>query len=120
MKKLVFPLLLGCGLGFFSVTARAQTAAYATDTVLPDATLQACVQYALKHYPLVQQALLDERITDRQIKSRLADWYPQVNFDYSYQYYFQLPPVYFNGSFIASGTKNNSTLGLGATQNIFN
>jgi outer membrane protein len=120
MKKIGYLLLLGCSLGFFSVPARAQTAAYATDTVLPDATLQACIQYALKHYPLVQQALLDERITERQIKSRLADWYPQINFDYSYQYNFQLPPVFFGGAFIPNGTKNVSSLGLGATQNIFN
>ena len=38
----------------------------APDT-LTNATLDACVQYALKHYPLMQQALLDEQITDRQI-----------------------------------------------------
>ncbi len=49
-----------------------------SDTLPPVATVDACVQFALKHYPLVQQAMLDEQITDRQIKSRLAEWYPQI------------------------------------------
>jgi outer membrane protein len=120
MKKIVYFLLVSGGLVLFSFSTRAQSAVYATDTGLLNATLPTCVQYALKHYPLVQQALLDERITDRQIRSRLADWYPQIDFQYLYQYNFQLPPAFFNGAVNASGTTNTSTLGLGATQNIFN
>src|ERR1700754_3073034 len=73
---------------------------------LSNATLQACVQYALKHYPLVQQALLDEAITDRQIKSKLADWYPQINLNGNYQNNFQLPAVYFAGQIVRSGAYN--------------
>ena len=86
---------------------------------LPDATLQACVQYALKHYPLVQQAMLDEQITDRQIKSKLADWYPQLNLNANYQNNFQLPSIAFNGSTIHTGTYNTSTVGLALSQNLF-
>ncbi len=86
---------------------------------LANATLQACVQFALKHYPLVQQALLDEQITDRQIKSKLADWYPQVNLNANYQNNFQLPSVAFAGATVKSGTYNNSTVGVALTQNIF-
>jgi len=86
---------------------------------LANATLEACVQYALKHYPLVQQALLDEQITDRQIKSKLADWYPQLNLNANYQNNFQLPSVAFNGATVHSGTYNTSTVGLALTQNIF-
>jgi len=86
---------------------------------LPNATLQACVQFALKHYPLVQQAMLDEQITDRQIRSKLADWYPQLNLNGSYQNNFQLPSISFNGNTIHTGTFNTSTVGLSLSQNIF-
>ncbi|HXB06542.1 MAG TPA: TolC family protein [Puia sp.] len=102
----------------FSIIVLFASAQKATDT-LSNATLQACVQYALKHYPLVQQALLDEQITDRQIKSKLADWYPQVNLNANYQNNFQLPSIAFNGATIKSGTYNTSTVGFSLSQNIF-
>jgi outer membrane protein len=86
---------------------------------LSNATLQACVQYALKHYPLVQQALLDEAITDRQIKSKLADWYPQVNLNANYQNNFQLPAVLFAGQLVRSGAYNTSAVGFSVSQNLF-
>ncbi len=92
----------------------------AQDSSLQQPTLQNCVQYALKHYPLIQQAYLDEAITEHQIRSRLAEWYPQINLAANYQNNFQLAQTYFNGSFVASGTYNSSFVGLGGTQNIFN
>lgn len=92
----------------------------ASDTLPSVATVEACVQFALKHYPLVQQAMLDEQITDRQIRSRLAEWYPQVGLNASYQNNFQLPAVAFNGAYVQSGTYNTSTVGLGLTQTLFN
>ncbi len=91
MKKAFIRAVITSG---FSVILFAATAQKAPDT-LTNATLQACVQFALKHYPLIQQALLDEQITDRQIKSKLADWYPQLGVVGSYQNDFQLPAVAF-------------------------
>jgi outer membrane protein len=90
------------------------------DTLLQEATLQNCVQYGLKHYPLVQQSLLNEEITEQQIKSKLSEWYPQVSMNAYYDYYFQLQPVEFNNAISYSGTHNISTVGFGLTQNIFN
>jgi outer membrane protein len=118
MKKVLQRVLISSGFGaiFLSASAQPQRAA---DT-LTDATLQACVQYALKHYPLVQQALLDEQITDRQIKGKLADWYPQIGIVGSYQNDFQLPIVAFAGQYVNSGTYNNSAVAASLTQNIFN
>jgi outer membrane protein TolC len=92
----------------------------ASDSVLANATLSNCVQYALSHYPLVQQSILDEDITESQIKNKLADWYPQIGLNYNYQINFQLPSSYFGGGYVKTGTYNTSMLGLGATQNIFN
>ena len=48
------------------------------DSLLQQATLAGCVQYALKHQPVIQQSLIDEKITEETIKTKLADWYPQI------------------------------------------
>ncbi|HWK06095.1 MAG TPA: TolC family protein [Puia sp.] len=138
MKKLFYVVFVSSGFSLFSLVAGAQTtqpasiaqpsptvrlapgAASKGDTILADATLQACIHYALIHYPQVQQAYLDEQITDRQIKSKLADWYPQLNLNANYQNNFQLQSVAFNGSTVKSGTYNTSTVGLGLSQTIFN
>ncbi|HVX49332.1 MAG TPA: TolC family protein [Chitinophagaceae bacterium] len=90
-----------------------------TDT-LQTATLDQCVQYALKHQPLIQQSVIDQQIVESSIKSKLADWYPQINLAASLQHNFQLPASIFNGSVNYIGTKNTSSVGLQATQNIFN
>ena len=90
------------------------------DSVLHDASLAGCVQYALTHQPVIQQALLDEAITEKQIQARLADWYPQVNFNYNLQHNFELPVSYFSGGYVRNGTFNSSNIGLNVTQNIFN
>jgi outer membrane protein TolC len=117
MKKVLQRVLISSGFGALFLSASAQ-APKVVDT-LANATLQACVQYALKHYPLIQQALLDEQITDRQIKGKLADWYPQIGVNAGYTDYFQLPIVSFAGQYVNSGTYNNSTVAASLTQNIF-
>lgn len=99
-----------------SMSASAQKA---PDTVLQQATLPQVVDFALKHFPLVQQALLDEQITDRQIRGKLADWYPQLNLNANYQHNFQLQRIFFNGNLIPTGVNNTSLVGLSLTQNIF-
>ncbi|HEY4060855.1 MAG TPA: TolC family protein [Puia sp.] len=117
MKKIFYVVVVSIGFIVVSLSAGAQKV---SDTLSPDATLQACVQYALKHYPLVQQAMLDEQITDREIKSKLADWYPQLGLNASYQNNFQLQQIAFNGAYTPSGTYNVSTVGLGLSQTLFN
>ena len=118
MKKVLQRVLISSGFGALFLSASAQ-APKEVDT-LTNATLQACVQYALKHYPLVQQALLDEQITDRQIKGKLADWYPQIGVVGSYQNDFQLPQIAFAGQAVSSGTYNNSAVAATLNQTLFN
>ncbi len=89
------------------------------DSLLQAASLQSCIQYALQHEPAIQQSLIDEQITEHQIRSQLSQWYPQIDFGYSYEHYFQLPSTYFEGSYIPQGVNNVSNLGFSATQNIF-
>lgn len=117
MKKICLIVFISSGFSCLFLGASAQKA---SDTLPPDATLQACVQFALKHFPLVQQAQLDEQITDREIKSKLADWYPQLGLTANYQNNFTLTPIYFAGTYVTSGTYSQSTVGLALTQNIFN
>ena len=55
------------------------------DSLLQNATLDSVIQYTLLHQPFVQQSLLDQEIINKTIKGKLADWYPQINFSYSFQ-----------------------------------
>lgn len=90
------------------------------DSLLTDATLPNVISYALKQQPTVQQAQIDERITDMQVKSKLADWFPQVNFNYLYQHNFQVQTNVIGGNPIKLGVNNTSALQFSASQTIFN
>src|SRR5690349_15876676 len=87
---------------------------------LPNGTLPGCIQYALAHQPHIQQSMLDEKIAGATIKSKLADWFPQISLDAYYQHNIKLPTNFFNGAYIANGTSNISSIGVSGTQNIFN
>ena len=91
-----------------------------SDTTLSNATLSICIQYALTHQPYIQQSLINEKITDATIRTKLADWFPQLNLDASYQHNIQLPTNFFGGNFVSNGTHNVSAVNFAATQNIFN
>ncbi len=105
---------------FFSICSIHSPAQQNADSLLQDATLQNVIQYALKHQPAVQQSLIDEKTTDLQIKSKLSEWYPQVNFNYLYQHNFKLQTSVFGGNAVQIGVNNISALQFTATQAIFN
>ncbi len=63
--------------------------------VLQKATLQNCIQYAIQHNPDVQNAQINEQITETKIQSKLADWYPQINFTYNLQHNITVTHFYF-------------------------
>ncbi|PSK92036.1 TolC family protein [Taibaiella chishuiensis] len=83
-------------------------------------TLDQCLQFAYQHNPTLQQSLLDKQITEQGIHSRLADWFPQINFDYNIQHSFQLQTSNIGGNLIQLGVRNTSAGQFSATQNIFN
>jgi outer membrane protein TolC len=91
-----------------------------TDRIIGQATLPNVVQYALSNQPLIQQSLLDEEITEFQIKSRLSEWYPQINFNYLYQHNFKVQTAVIGGNPIKLGVNNTSAAQFSASQNIFN
>ncbi len=98
----------------------ARSFSQANDSLLAAASLQNCIQYALRHQPLIQQALLDEEITERQIRIKLADWYPQLNFNYNIQHNFQVQTTIIGGNPVKLGVNNSSYGYLGLTQTVFN
>jgi outer membrane protein TolC len=90
------------------------------DSLLSQATLDQCIQYALTHQPAIEQARLDEQITEANIRSHLADWYPQIGANYSIQHVFQRQTSFFNGTATPVGVTNTSTGQLFLNQAIFN
>jgi outer membrane protein TolC len=78
------------------------------------------VQYALIHQPTAQQSLIDQQITESQIRGKLADWYPQVNLNATLQRNFQLQTLKFGDNLIKAGTDYNSAGQFSLTQNLFN
>ena len=108
------------GLFLFSIFLTSSIAAQQSDSLLTNADLQQCVQYALEHQPTVKQSLIDEEIVETYIKTRLADWYPQLNFDYSIQHYFEVQKSVFNGTTVNLSAKNYSAANFSLNQTIFN
>lgn len=90
------------------------------DSVLLDADLQTLIDYALVNQTTVNQAKLNEDITELQVKNKIADWYPQLNFNYNYQRNFHLPVSIIGGNPVRFGVYNTSSLQFTGTQNIFN
>jgi outer membrane protein len=102
---------------------------YAQKTVkeqktLTNATLQECINYALDNQPIVQQSLIDEEIGDRNIKSALSGWLPQINGNGTANHNFkqQTTVLTTNGqsSLLTFGAKNTSSLVLQADQQFLN
>lgn len=117
-NKYLTGFILGMGALLFPFFVKAQQSG--NDSLLQNATLENVIHYAIQRNPELKNALLDEEITETVIKSNLASWYPQINFNYSLQHNFQLPVISFNGQYINSGLNNTSGAQFGATQNIFN
>ncbi|WP_276484922.1 TolC family protein [Paraflavitalea pollutisoli] len=90
------------------------------DSVLTQATLENVIQYAIRRQPLIQQSLIDEQTAETTIKSKLADWFPQLNFNYLFQHNFEVQTVLIAGEARKLGVNNTSNLQFQATQNIFN
>ena len=91
---------------------------------LTNATLQQCIDYALSNRPEVKQSILDEEIADRDIKSALAGWLPQINATGSLNHNLkqQSQVLTTNGvsSLLTFGAKNTSSLVLQADQQFLN
>lgn len=102
-------------LGTFSLQAQTNT-----DSLLQEASLPNIIDYTIKHLPAIQKSMIDEDITKIQVKSRIADWYPQLDFNYNVQHNFQLQTAAFQGTIIQLGNRNTSLAQLAFNQNVIN
>ncbi len=98
----------------------AQSQASVEGGTLEKATLEEVVKYALKNQPAIQQSVIDERITENNIKSRLADWYPQINFNYNLQHNFIVQTSIIGGNPVKLGVSNISAGQFTISQPLFN
>jgi outer membrane protein len=105
---------------FLLFSFKSHTQKAEADSLLLEANLPNIIQYALKKQPVIQQSLIDEETTTLQIKSKLADWYPQVNFNYLYQRNFQVQTSVIGGNPVKLGVDNTSALQFSVSQAIFN
>jgi outer membrane protein len=82
--------------------------------------LKNAVDYALVHQPQIQQSIIDQQILETTIRSKLADWYPQINFNYNLQHNFIVQTAIIGGNAIKLGVNNTSAGQFTVSQAIFN
>lgn len=90
------------------------------DSLLTEVTLQKAIEYAIEKQPLIQQSLVDEQILESTIRSRLADWYPQLGFNYNLQHSFIVQTAVIGGNNVQLGASNTSSGQFTFSQAIFN
>jgi outer membrane protein TolC len=121
LQKPILTFLLALP-GLFSPAVFGQTG-NPTKT-LNNASLQDVITYALLNKPGVKQSLIDEEIGERDIKSALSGWFPQINGTASYNNNLkqQVNQLDINGQtqIITFGTKQTSALTLQADQQFLN
>lgn len=87
---------------------------------LTSGNLEDIIQYAIKNQPFIQQSVIDERIAENNVRSRLADWYPQINFNYNLQHNFIIQTSIIAGNPVRLGVNNISAGQFTLSQAIFN
>lgn len=116
MKYMMSRFSIVLAFAFLQLPALAQRG----DSLLQKVTLEDAVRYSLEHQPVIRQALADEQITEQNIKSRLADWYPQINFNYNLQHNFIVQTSVIGGNPVKLGVDNTSAAQFTLSQSIFN
>ena len=105
--------------GILSVNVYAQNATE-SNNFPPNATLEQCVDFALKNRANINIAQLDEEIGERDIASGLSGWLPSVNMSSNYNHNIKIPTTTIGGQEISIGQKNVSGLTFQADQQILN
>lgn len=112
--------------GLISMVAGGALAQKTPDSLAKQAYLADCIQYALDHQPLIRQAVIDQDIADRTVRSALAAWYPQLGGGYNLIHYLKLPVTLIPDATtgerrpVALGAQNTSTVSFSLTQSVFN
>ncbi|WP_069658928.1 TolC family protein [Arcticibacter eurypsychrophilus] len=121
INNLILPLVLAIP---FIIPGKLTGQTLAGDSTINNATLDQCIEYALKNQPAIKQALIDEEIGERDIKSALSGWLPQINgnanFNHNFKQQVSVFPVDGVPTNVTIGTKNTSLISVQANQNILN
>jgi len=116
MKRIELLLII-----IFSVLLSSRSFAQAaSDTLRGSLTLNQCISYALRNQPAVKQSAIDEEINEKDIRIGLSGWLPQVTSSNFYERYFKGSPVASATPGVVSPVNQFSTLGLQASQVIYN
>lgn len=91
-----------------------------TDSIPGVITLKQSVLFALRNQPAVRQAAIDQQINERDIHIGLSAWLPQINSTGVYNHYFKGSPVASSTPGIVSPIDEFSSLGIQASQTIYN
>jgi outer membrane protein TolC len=119
---LTFLLSIGCL--YFIQTATAQS--YHQPDSAESFTLDQCIDYAFKHQPGLNRALLGQSITKTTNAINVSGWYPQINFGGNFTHYFSLPTALTRDSQntgnqikVHTGVENTFIPALSVTQALF-
>ncbi|MCO5234151.1 MAG: TolC family protein [Chitinophagales bacterium] len=89
--------------------------------VFPEnASLQQCIDYALKNQASIHIAEIDEQIAEKDIAASLSGWLPQVGMASNYNHNLKIPSTIIGNQVILMGMKNVSSLSFQADQQILN
>ena len=89
-------------------------------------TLRDCIDFALKHQPILNQSLINVAITRTTNAINLSGWYPQVGVAGTLTHYLQLPTAFVKNSSTGvvttqkTGVTNTAIPSLSVSQTIFN
>lgn len=83
-------------------------------------TVQEMVNFALSNSPMIQQSLLDQEIGDRQIKSSISGWLPQVSAFSEFTNNLKLRTQPIGDQLITFGQPYSGNLNLVVDQTLFN
>ena len=110
-------LLVGLSIILISKSAYSQEESTVPQGVL---TLDQVIEFALVQSPIIRQAQIDEEIGDRDIKSNLAEWYPQITASAAGAYNIKLQQQIIGDQLITFGQKYNSNVLFQVNQTLFN
>ncbi|WP_339864156.1 TolC family protein [uncultured Algoriphagus sp.] len=110
-------LLVGLSILLLSKSAFSQEESEVPQGTL---TLDQVVEYALVQSPIIRQAQIDQEIGDQDIKTNLANWYPQITASAAGAYNIKLQQQIIGDQLITFGQKYNSNVLLQADQTLFN
>ncbi|MFD2742565.1 MULTISPECIES: TolC family protein [Sphingobacterium] len=83
-------------------------------------TLQELLDYALENRITIKRAHLGVEIGEKEIKSALSGYFPQVEATGVLNHYLQIPTTIIGGNLIQMGQRNTSNVGAQATQALLN